>query len=59
MELVSQPSWLANVLPHDNGVTAIETLKASMELISQPSWLANVLPHDNGVTAIETLKASC
>jgi hypothetical protein len=24
----SQPTWLANVLPHDQGVAVIETLKA-------------------------------
>jgi hypothetical protein len=31
MELVSQPAWLANMVPHDNGVAAFETLKAFME----------------------------
>jgi hypothetical protein len=56
MELVSLPSWLANVLPHDNGVSAIETLKAFMEH-AQPPWFADVLPHDHGVARFETLKA--
>jgi hypothetical protein len=52
----AQPPWLANVLPHDNGVSAIETLKAFMEH-AQPPWFADVLPHDHGVARFETLKA--